>query len=225
LILQSVLIVAAYLVLLMILVLLTNRGDRGRGTFAYFIVNVAALPILASALFVFWLGNSGHTPSEYWATAPWLVIFAATQYSGYAAVLAVVTGVVYLLARGDNAKRARWSLGCFTILFPAMFAFLWHQQFHKKLDLRDVQAGLVHFTARAPEVTRVVSGPISAHVLQQLDGEPRYIVEAISESTPDKAFVVVDAVDNSGLRFKVACVIPRGTPWDLEAPCAKPERD
>jgi hypothetical protein len=122
LVLPSVGISAVFLFFLMVLVLFTNRGDRGRGTFALFLVNVMTFPILAASIFALLASPNG--PSEYWATAPWLVILGGTAYIGFSAVLAVVTGLVYLLTRGDNAKKARWSLGCFTILFPATLALM-----------------------------------------------------------------------------------------------------
>ena len=125
---QSVGISAAFLVLLMILVLVTNWGNRGRTTFGFFLLNVAAFPILASTLFVL-LASPSQGSSNYWATAPWLVVLAGTSFLAYSAGLAVVTGLVYELTRGDNAKKARWSLGCFTILFPATLAFIRQQQF------------------------------------------------------------------------------------------------
>lgn|SRR5690349_7144943 len=99
----------------MVLVLLTNRSDRGRGTFALFIVQLAVSPVLASSIFAL----LGRPP------LPWLVALSGTLYFRYTAVLAAATGLTYLLTRGDNAKKARWALGCFTILSAALFAFIW----------------------------------------------------------------------------------------------------
>src|SRR5262245_49142643 len=106
----------------MILVLLSSRRGRGRPMFAFFLFIVAAIPILASSIFV-WLGSFNQKSPDYWAVAPGLIFLAAMLYTGPAVVLAAITGLAYRLTRGDNAKKARWALGCFTILFLAMLAF------------------------------------------------------------------------------------------------------
>jgi hypothetical protein len=220
---------AIAVVLLGLCVLLNARSvtTRGRyGSLALLLILIASLPIWASFVFIA-IGSFQSKGGDYWAAAPWIMVFATIKYLGQTIMAAAVTAAVYFLVPG-NPKR---KLSVATLVSMALlFGVAWMANVQR---LDDKQARRVSaeeanavkaFVSNAPELPEVATPPVVAHVIRNInrDGVPvRYAVTVKSEVTSRGAVVIVDVDRSAGEpRFTWVCTAKRDLyDWERKDPC------
>ena len=88
--------------------LLARNAKTRRGGIVGLVVVLlllAALPVWGTAVFLL-LASFGENSQALWALAPWLLMIAATRFGSLFLACAVVSGIVYAVARGEH--REKW---------------------------------------------------------------------------------------------------------------------
>jgi hypothetical protein len=218
-----------FVVLASLLGIAARQSAHGRGgvSIGFFLVVVALLPLWGSFLFIFLGSLQAQSSDNYWAAAPWLVIFATYKYSWMSVGVASITGLAFAATPGNRSRKFLAALVCFIVLAIAAATYFrmdWVKAEQQRAEERAEKKAAADFVAASPELAGEIPGPIIASVSssRERDGVPfLYRVFAYSQRDPrTRAHVVVAVSHVDGVaRFRFACILPEGADWSGNDPC------
>jgi hypothetical protein len=108
----------------------TRRGEIV-GLLAVLLL-LAAVPVWGTAVYLL-LASFGENSAALWSLAPWLLMIAAKRFGGMFLACAVISGLVYAMAKGGH--RQKWELmqACMGILVAGVLIYapiMLYKSFH-----------------------------------------------------------------------------------------------
>jgi hypothetical protein len=214
----------------------SSRNDGGKASFVAALIAVAALPAWGSFLYIFF-GSFQSNSTEYWAAAPWLMIYATFLYSGYAISGAAIIGAIYFAAPGSRTRRLNFAI--VALIAVAIGAWMMiHERIAKseqakldeQADKRAVSAFVEHdasVLARLPEGTQssLVTATVGSYRSQRAQLPFQYFLFVRPRPAESHTLEVVVNVTRTmdGPEFRVACFVGENEDW-MKSPQCQPAK-
>ncbi|MES3020620.1 MAG: hypothetical protein V4857_03440 [Pseudomonadota bacterium] len=164
-------------------------------------------------------------PSNYWLTAPFMVVMAL-PFCLISMALAALPVLVYKSTSGDPNKKMTRAVVC-TLLFIALLlagaGFLWKQKLGNKADWETDVATAQLLVESSPVVQAAAPFRVTLYN-SSTDGDRSMEFLVSSEGSPRTLMAFVDVDRESGRpEYRLRCVIPESQTKNLAAgsdPCA-----
>jgi len=177
-----------------------------RAALLLFVLGFGLLPLWAAAAAVYYGGRGLSAASDYWNTAPWLIILAVPV----SAVTLAITGVTVAVHRstaGAPARKWRFSIPTFFALVGAIAAVVgaW---WNYRQELQDEWQLAVEFVRSDRAVTEMVGDEPRAQLAwtRRENSSPTAYAVAVSGTTTVYAVVEVSRTWLGNPEFTLACV-------------------
>jgi hypothetical protein len=188
----------------------------GRLAGALWYVGVGFAPLWVAIAVVYYGSLSASASSEYWASAPWLIIIAA-PFCVLSLVVVALTTAVHARTQGSKGRRFRVAALCFVVLAPLSAALGWwpwhHNNAIKKTLSAEAEQG-IDYVKQHPLLKTVWAGPIvvGVHMSTQpsdpkIAREITYYAYPAEDITAGRMVIVEATHPTDEVRFRLRCIV------------------
>jgi hypothetical protein len=190
-----------------------------RAALVLFVAGFGLLPLWVAIAYVSYGGRGVPATSDYWGTAPWLIV-GGMAGSAFTLAIAGATIAIHRRTAGDEARKRRFSLSTFGLLVCAAAA--WYSYRFTNYGVQNEPLQAVEFVRGDPTVREMVGGQLRADLewKERIASRTFYGV-AVHGTTTVYAFVTVERRWLGGPKFAIACVKRESAPRSDSDPCAQ----